>query len=112
MKMKLCMSFGLCLLLFACSGDPDPWPLTINQAQADSVLQTGAIGQAELFLTKGKKKQKAILYLNEAGKSEKYRVTGYQDGEIGFFRVNVSNPYEFEKTADRFGVEVRKEIKK
>ena len=112
MNMKLFVSFGLCLFLFACSGDSEPWPLTINQAQADSVLQTGAIGQADLFLVKGKKQQQAILYLNEAGKSEKYSVTGYQDGQIGFFKVNVSNPYEFEKTAGRFGVNVRKEVKK
>ncbi|MEO0469427.1 MAG: hypothetical protein AAF206_07405, partial [Bacteroidota bacterium] len=73
--------------------------------------QTGTIERAALHLQKGEREQKAVLYLNVEGKSEKYGITGYQDEEIGFFEVVVNNPYEFEKSANQHGTRVDKELK-
>lgn len=85
------------------------WPIELSQNSDElvKILESGTISHASSKLFEGSKKHIYTLYLTRKAKEEVYEKTGYVSGDLGYYEVTVSNPYDFDDFLEKYKVQKR-----
>ena len=109
MKRFMTYSTFLCILIFtiSCNTSKKSYPVILQQSdteQLTKILVSGTIGSFIPIYYEGKKEHKYLFVLNEEGKRQKYDEIGFQSGDVIYYEVIVTNPYEFDEFLKEFDI--------
>lgn len=105
---RLLVLFSLFVFLGCQSSQEDEraWPIKLQQddAQLDTIFNSGKISYAYGKPKQGKKLHSYTLYLTKEATKNKYDEIGYYDGNAGYYQIEVSDPAKFEALLQKYGV--------